>query len=148
MDNSATSKTSAGGVLFKKDKNQIKILLIKDAWNQWTFPKGFVEENEMYRETAIREISEELGINAKSLHYCSDLGEIEYDYIWKTEKIHKKVYYYLYEWVINQAFHLQKEEGIQKVKWVKVGDLKNAIGYKNENKAFLKKLDDKLKIKS
>ncbi len=102
----------------------------------------------MYRETAVREITEELGIDANKLRYANDLGEIEYDYVWKKEKIHKKVYYYLYEWVVNQTFHLQKDEGIQKIKWVKVDDLKNSIGYKNENKAFLKKLGEKLKIKS
>lgn len=146
MESTKNSKTSAGGVIFKKENGQVKILLIKDNWGQWTFAKGFVEENETYRETAIREMTEELGIDAKKLKYISDLGMIEYDYVWEDELVHKKVYYYLYEWVIDQKFKLQKEEGIQTARWVDVEWLKDEIGYKDDSMEFVEKIQQKFGI--
>jgi ADP-ribose pyrophosphatase YjhB (NUDIX family) len=146
MDSTKTSKTSAGGVIFKKEEKQVKILLIKDNWNQWTFAKGFVEEDETYRVTAIREMTEELGIDAKKLKYVSDLGVVEYDYVWENVKVHKKVYYYLYEWVLEQKFHLQKEEGIKKTKWVDVEWLKDEIGYKEDSMPLIEKIQQKFGI--
>ena len=147
MHNTKSSKTSAGGVIFKKEKKSVKILLIRDNWNQWTFPKGFVEEDETYRVTAIREMNEELGINAKKLKYIGDLGMIEYDYEWAGEKIHKKVYYYLYEWVEEQKFNLQKEEGIKAVKWIDIDDLRKVIGYKENSMALIEMIEFKMKAK-
>lgn len=143
MNNTDVSKTSAGGVIFRKEKDRIKILLIKDNWAKWTFAKGFVEENETYRETAIREMSEELGIDAKKLKYVSDLGEIEYDYVWEGKPIHKKVFYYLYEWIKEQPFHLQKSEGIQETKWVEIEWLKDEIGYKEDTLGLVAKIQQK-----
>lgn len=148
MDSTKSSKTSAGGVIFKKENNKIKILLIKDNWNKWTFAKGFVEQNETYRETAIREMTEELGIDARKLKYVGDLREIEYDYVWDGEKVHKKVYYYLYEWVTEQKFHLQKAEGIRGFKWVLIDELKKIIGYKEDSLSLIEKVMLKLTSKS
>lgn len=147
MDSTKSSKTSAGGVIFKKQGKKVKILLIKDNWRQWTFAKGFVEEDETYRVTAIREMNEELGINSKKLRYVGDLGVIEYDYVWEKEKVHKKVYYYLYEWIEEQKFHLQKKEGIQDVKWVDINDLRKVIGYKENSMDLVEVIELKMKDK-
>ncbi len=149
MNNTKSSKTSAGGVIFKKDKKgKTLILLIKDKWNKWTFAKGFVEQNETYRETAIREMTEELGIDARELKYVGDLREIEYDYVWDGAKVHKRVYYYLYEWVAEQKFHLQKTEGIKGYKWVLIDKLKKIIGYKEDSLPLIEKVMFKLTSKS
>ncbi len=143
MNSTKSSKTSAGGVIFKKEGKQVKILLIKDNWGKWTFAKGFVEENETYRVTAIREMTEELGVDAKKLKYIGDLGEIEYDYVWEGQPVHKKVFYYLYEWVVEQKFHLQKSEGIQAAKWVEIEWLKDEIGYKDDTMELVGKIQQK-----
>lgn len=129
----STFKISAGGIIYKKENSKVWILLIKDAWNNWTFSKGFVEESEEYQDTAIREMTEELGIDASKLVFKDDLGEIEYEYIWEGESVHKKVHYFLYEWVIDQEFNLQKEEGIQEVRWVEVEKLADEVGYKENS---------------
>lgn len=144
MNCSKSSKTSAGGVIFKKEKTKTLILLIQDNWSKWTFAKGFVEPDETYRETAIREMTEELGIDAKKLKYVGDLREIEYDYVWRGEKVHKRVYYYLYEWVTEQKFHLQKKEGIKKFRWVPMEKLEKVIGYKEDSWPLIKKVVLKL----
>lgn len=135
-----TNTISAGGVIYRKKQDQILILLIKDNWGQWTFPKGFCEEGESHEETAVREISEELGINAQKLKLEKTLGTIEYDYIWDGQEIHKQVYYFLFQWREDQAFALQKEEGIQDVCWIPVEQLLSKVGYKKDTAPLCQKI--------
>ena len=53
---------SAGGVVYRKENNDYKFIIVLDAYDKWTFPKGHIEENEDRPTAAIREISEEVGI--------------------------------------------------------------------------------------
>jgi len=49
---------TAGGVVFRRNKNgEIEILLIQDAKDRWTIPKGHIEEGETAQQTAKREIA-------------------------------------------------------------------------------------------
>lgn len=56
---------SCGAVVYKKvPKDKIKILLVKNHNGKcWTFPKGHVELNESEKQTALREIKEETGLD-------------------------------------------------------------------------------------
>ena len=47
-------ETTSGGIIFRRNKhtNQLEILLIQDAKNRWTIPKGHVEEGEEPKDTA------------------------------------------------------------------------------------------------
>ena len=54
-------ETSCGIITF--DNN--KVLLVKHNGGHVSFPKGHVEKNETYEETAYREVKEETGIDAK-----------------------------------------------------------------------------------
>ena len=52
--------TSGGIVWRRNDKTKdIEILLVQDAKNRWTIPKGHIEQGETARQTAEREIKEE-----------------------------------------------------------------------------------------
>lgn len=54
---------SCGAVIFIKDGNKLKYLLLQNLYgNQWGFAKGHMEEGEKEQETAKREILEEAGI--------------------------------------------------------------------------------------
>ena len=55
---------TAGGIVFRRsqDKKLVEILLIQDAKNRWTIPKGHIEEGEQASQTAEREIREETGL--------------------------------------------------------------------------------------
>jgi len=53
---------SAGAVIFRRENNEIKYLLIKYGWGHWEFPRGGIEKGESIEETAKREIREETGI--------------------------------------------------------------------------------------
>ncbi len=71
---------TAGGVVYRKNpKNkQVEILLIQDAKDRWTIPKGHIEEGETAKQTAGREIKEETGL--KELLVRDWLGKINFQY--------------------------------------------------------------------
>ena len=119
------NKTSAGGVVFKRDGSEAKVVLIsvRDR-TAWTLPKGAIEKGEKREGTAIREVAEETGINARIV---TSLGSIAYWFYKRAEntKYHKRVYYYLMEYLsgnldnrdseVNEASWFGIEEAIKKV---------------------------------
>ena len=54
---------TAGGIVFRYNSdNKLEILLIQDAKDRWTIPKGHIEKGETAVQTARREIGEEAGL--------------------------------------------------------------------------------------
>jgi len=56
----------AGGLIFSKIGNQIKLLIVHQY--MWSLPKGYIEPNEDISRTAEREIYEETGLQIKILN--------------------------------------------------------------------------------
>lgn len=70
---------TAGGVVWRRSRSgKIEILLIADAKDRWTIPKGHIEEGESAKETAEREIREETGL--EKLEMQGFLGKINFRY--------------------------------------------------------------------
>jgi len=67
--NATTYGHSAGGVVLSKSG---MVLVVQQRDGSWSLPKGHVIEGEDLRETAMREIFEESGIN--DLHLIKLLG--------------------------------------------------------------------------
>jgi len=73
-------KDSAGTLLYRKNKNQLEVLLVHPSGNYnrkaaWSIPKGQSEKLESFEETARRETLEETGVTAAAL---KPLGYIDY----------------------------------------------------------------------
>jgi uncharacterized protein involved in tolerance to divalent cations/ADP-ribose pyrophosphatase YjhB (NUDIX family) len=89
-------EVSAGGVMYRKNSDQIQIALIH-VRNRWGLPKGHVEEGERIEETALREVREETGLEGRVV---KKLGDIRYAYRDTTKegepiRIYKRVHFYL-----------------------------------------------------
>lgn len=77
--NEVVREPTAGGIVFRRNpKGVVEILLIQDAKDRWTIPKGHIEPGEQARETAGREIREETGL--KEATVLSFLGKIHFRY--------------------------------------------------------------------
>ena len=71
---------TSGGMVFRRNEKtrEVEILLIQDAKNRWTIPKGHIEEGEKAKDTAEREIREETGL--QKMDVLNWLGKINFRY--------------------------------------------------------------------
>ena len=123
-------------VIILNDKNQI--LLQKRSENKRSYPNmwalctGHVEENESFKEAAIRELKEELGVNIKFDELYS-LADGKFD-IYEENFITK---FYIINCNLNEKnFIIQKEE-LSSIKWYDIDKIINMI--KNNNNTIVYK---------
>ncbi|BCJ86237.1 NUDIX hydrolase [Effusibacillus dendaii] len=124
---------SAGGVVYKKQDGNTKILLIQDRFGKITLPKGHVEEGETEKDAAVREVFEETGIQAEI--EGDPLGVISFQFETSGKgMITKQVTYYLMRAVSGDT-KAQVEE-IKDVIWLPLDDvlpLHTKQGYDNNH---------------
>lgn len=109
---------SCGAIIF----NEGKVLVVKQTSGFYGFPKGHVEIGETEKETAIREIKEETGLDIKII---SDKRYTQ-SYIVK-ENVHKDVVFFLAS-IENNNEKRQVEE-IEEILWVDINEVENVLTY-------------------
>ena len=83
---------SCGGVVIFRGKILLLYKNYYQRYDGWVLPKGTVEENEEYKQTAVREVLEESGVQAEIVKY---VGKSEYSFNAKDNIILKEVHWYL-----------------------------------------------------
>ena len=95
------NKKSAGVIIFKKDGQAVRYLLLHHGGDYWNFPKGTQEKGETDLQTALRELKEETGIkNIKVIDGFFDGYDYDFDTKIKQgvkEKVYKTVVFFLGE---------------------------------------------------
>src|SRR3989344_3324702 len=90
---------SAGGLVFKKDP-ELKFLFIKvknlKGEELWQLPKGKIEKGEEVEKAAMREVTEETGVQVEVVQRLHD---INYFFKRDGELVKKKVYFLLMKYV-------------------------------------------------
>jgi 8-oxo-dGTP diphosphatase len=127
---------SAGGIVYKKTKNDFEFALILDSYGKWTFPKGHIEKGEKPEEAALRETTEEIGLSR--IKIIDLLEKVDFWFRFNDELIHKYVYFYLIESDGTEELSHQVEE-VQEAKWLSSQDAYDQIDYKKQNQAILAK---------
>lgn len=88
------NEKSSGTVIFRDTPEGIVFLLLHYPSGHWDFVKGKMEKGENPLDTVVRETKEETGIS--DLNFVEGFEEnIEYDFQFEGELIHKKVVFYL-----------------------------------------------------
>ncbi|MEX0748755.1 MAG: NUDIX hydrolase [Candidatus Saccharimonadales bacterium] len=127
---------TAGGVVFRRTERGIEILMIQDAKDRWTIPKGHVEPGERIEETAVREIEEETGLG--DLRILDRLGKIDFRYRKQDKLILMTTHIFLIHAFKNTEDYVPEEnEGIKDVEWFPANKALDLIEYDDIGKLFL-----------
>ena len=125
---------SAGGVVFKKEKDKILILVAQHSQHHgWVFPKGLIgdhKKGEKKEETAVREVEEETGIKAEIL---KPLTPVTYWFVLDKEKIRKTVYYFLMKFIEDTG---NKDDEMENVEWISQDEVLEKLTYKSDKSVW------------
>ena len=109
----------AGGGLVLNTKGEVLLIFRRGSWD---LPKGKKEKGEKRKETAIREVQEETGLN--QLTILNSLPDTYHTYRTSKERVIKLSYWYLME-TLDMDLTPQTEEDIEIAKWVNISELES-----------------------
>lgn len=129
-------ETTAGGVAFRlnPETKALEFLMVQDARDRWTIPKGHVEEGESTKQTAVREITEETGL--QDIVLKSWLGKINFRYRREHSLILMVTHIYLAE-VRSNTNDLVAEDWMNGIKWFPAKEAIEKIAYEDISKLML-----------
>jgi 8-oxo-dGTP pyrophosphatase MutT (NUDIX family) len=116
---------AAGGVVWRRgSKGSLKVLLVhRERYDDWSFPKGKLDPGETHRHAALREVEEETGLRCKT---GDELPEVRYD---DRKGRAKRVRYWCME-AIDGTFAPNDE--VDEVRWLSVDDARGALTYAHD----------------
>ncbi len=127
-------ETTSGGVVYRKKDDKVEILLIKDAKERWTIPKGHVELGEEPGATAEREIREETGL--QDMEVLSWLGKVNFRY----RRGHALVLMTMHIWLVEGKGNTNKlhpEDWLNDIRWLPATEAVDLIAYDDIGKLIL-----------
>lgn len=128
---------TAGGIVFRRSKNdptKMEILLIQDAKERWTIPKGHIEEGEKARQTAEREIREETGL--QEMRVLDWLGKINFRYRRAESLVLMTTEIYLVE-ALGNTDDIKPEKWMVSLGWMPAMEALEKIEYDDIGKLIL-----------
>ena len=124
----ARVETSAGGVVVRCSSDGPRVLVIRDPYKHWSFPKGHIDDGESPEEAARREVLEETGLSGLTIHHT--LSVIDWYFRHKGQPIHKYCHYFLFESPSGEP-RPQLDEGITACRWVPMEEALELLRYEN-----------------
>jgi len=93
----------------------------------WSLPKGHLERGESTRQAAVREVSEETGIDGEII---GELGTIDFWFVAGGRRIHKTVHHFLMRATGGQLSDADVE--VTEVAWVPMPEIAGMLAYSDE----------------
>ena len=134
--NEVVRETTSGGIIFRRSKlnGQVEILLISDAKNRWTIPKGHVEPGEEPKQTAEREIQEETGL--QEMRVYNWLGKVHFRYRRGQTLVLMTMHIYLVQGMGDTNI-LNPEDWLTDIRWIPAQEAVDKIAYDDIGKLML-----------
>jgi 8-oxo-dGTP pyrophosphatase MutT (NUDIX family) len=121
---------SAGGVVIRRGELGAELVLGRrrnGARPIWSLPKGTPDGDESPEETALREVTEETGLEVRIL---DSIGEIHYRFVRDGRRVDKTVHYFLMEATGGDLADHDHE--FEEVRWFAIGEAEAAMCFRTE----------------
>jgi 8-oxo-dGTP pyrophosphatase MutT (NUDIX family) len=123
--------TSCGGVVIRETDAGLEICIGKRVRERdsatWTLPKGTPSNGETIEQTAMREVTEETGLDVR---IEAPVGAIEYFFTQSGTRIHKTVHFFLMKPVGGSLE--QHDHEFDEVRWVPIEEGRRMLSYPTE----------------
>jgi 8-oxo-dGTP pyrophosphatase MutT (NUDIX family) len=105
----------------------------------WALPKGLIGQGEKAADTALREVEEETGVQARLLE---KLGDVRYVYTWEGERVFKIVSFFLFRYTRGLLGDLPAayRHEVAETSWLPLADAPRLLAYKGEREMAAKAL--------
>jgi len=127
---SATA-TSAGGIVVRYEAGRPHLVIGSRRRERdgrtWTLPKGTPKRDETTEQTAIREVTEETGLDVR---ITGPLDSIEYWFVQSGTRIHKTVHYFLMEPTGGDLTKHDRE--FDQVRWIAFDEAATTLTFETE----------------
>ena len=135
--------TSCGGVVIFRGKILLLYKNYKNKYEGWVLPKGTVEEGEEYKETAVREVREETGVNASIIKY---VGKSHYTINTPQNTVMKDVHWYL---MMSDSYYSkpQREEYFMDSGYYKFHEAYHLLKFSNEKQILERAYEEYVDLK-
>ena len=121
---------SCGAIVYKKESDELKFLLVYQSNGHYSFPKGHVEANETEIETALREIKEETNLDVE----IDENFRYVISYLVESKNIYKDAVYFI---AMPTTFDLKKQEGeIDECSWNNYDEVIKKLEFDNIKEVF------------
>ena len=127
-NNNITYKT--GGIIIYLNNIPRVALLYRSKQDDWSFPKGHIENGEMSDAAALREVKEETGLDVEII------GELApFEYLHATGR---PILTYMYLMIFRGKEKFKEEHIGDRLEWVPLTEVEGKIKYDNLKKYFMK----------
>jgi 8-oxo-dGTP pyrophosphatase MutT (NUDIX family) len=132
---------SAGGVVIRRVRGEWRLAAIRPGGKEgiWALPKGLIGPGEKAAETAVREVAEETGVEARLVE---KLGDIRYVYTWRGERVFKVVSFFLLRYTRGRLGDLPAahRHEVAETRWLRLEDAPRLLAYGGEREMAAKAL--------
>ncbi len=135
---------SAGGVLVRRMQGRWWLAAIRprrdDAKIVWALPKGLIDADEGGEQTAVREVFEETGVEARVER---KLGDVRYVYTWDGDRVFKIVSFFLLRPLRGRLGNLPPgmEIEVAEVRWLPLAEAPRLLAYGGEREMAVRAIE-------
>ena len=134
---------SAGGVVVRTLAGRPHVAAIRPQGKPagtWVLPKGNIDPGEAAAETAVREVREETGLDARLVE---KLGDVKYVYTWDGERIFKIVSFFLLRAGRGRLGEIEERMRVEvaEATWLPLDDAPRLLAYGGERQMAAKARD-------